>query len=135
MNTRTTTDFEFDIPDAGEFDPDPIREFEPGEFARILRSIPVHVALVDKNGRRRTLDEALEEAVAQRSTDLFFTPERAVFNGPATILFWPDGDKTVVQCQPGDTFDPEKGIAMAILKKIYGGGRYNDVLRQLIENN
>lgn len=135
MNTRTTTDFEFDMPDAGEFDPDPIREFEPGEFARILRSIPVHVALVDKNGRRRTLDEALGEAVAQRTSDLFFTPDRAVFNGPATILFWPDGTKTVVKCQDGDPYDKEKGVAMAMLKKYLGGGRYNDVLRRMIKEN
>ena len=43
-----------------------------------------------------------------------------VFNGPATIVFWTDGTKTVVKCRKGDKFDPEKGIAMACAKKLLG---------------
>lgn len=47
---------------------------------------------------------------------------RIIFNGPATIVFWRDGTKTVVKCQNGEPFDPEKGLAMAIVKKgLYGG--------------
>lgn len=46
--------------------------------------------------------------------------EDVKFNGPATIVFWADGTKTVVKCQEGDTFDPEKGLTMAIAKKLYG---------------
>ena len=60
-----------------------------------------------------------------------------IFNDPATIVFWVDGSKTVVKCQKGETFDPEKGLAMAISKKVLGNdygyyetfakyvGRYN----------
>ena len=61
-------------------------------------------------------------------------PTRVIFNGPATIAFWPDGTKTIVKCQDGEPFDPEKGIAMAILKKLYGGGKYNNMLNTLIKN-
>lgn len=43
-----------------------------------------------------------------------------VFSGPATIVFWTDGTKTVVKCRKGDKFDPEKGIAMACAKKLLG---------------
>ena len=43
-----------------------------------------------------------------------------IFNGPATIVFWTDNTKTVVKCQEGDDFDPEKGLAMAISKKYFG---------------
>lgn len=43
-----------------------------------------------------------------------------IFNEPDTVVFWGDGSKTVVKCQEGDVFDPEKGLAMAIVKKIYG---------------
>lgn len=43
-----------------------------------------------------------------------------IFNPPATIVFWADGTKTVVQCQGDDEFDPEKGLAMAISKKMLG---------------
>lgn len=42
------------------------------------------------------------------------------FSGPATIVFWTDGTKTVVKCRKGDNFDPEKGIAMACAKKLLG---------------
>lgn len=46
--------------------------------------------------------------------------ERVIFNAPAVIVFWSDGTKTVVKCQKGDTWDPEKGLAMAIVKKVTG---------------
>lgn len=42
------------------------------------------------------------------------------FSGPAIIVFWTDGTKTVVKCRKGDKFDPEKGIAMACAKKLLG---------------
>lgn len=57
-----------------------------------------------------------------------------IINDPATIILWKDGTKTVVKCQPVDTFDPEKGIAMAILKKLYGNsGFYKDIFEPAIE--
>jgi hypothetical protein len=46
--------------------------------------------------------------------------KNVIFNDPATIVIWSDGTKTVVQCQDGDIYDPEKGLAMAISKKILG---------------
>ena len=42
--------------------------------------------------------------------------KNVIFNDPATIVFWNDGTKTVVKCGKNDTFDPEKGLAMAISK-------------------
>lgn len=54
-----------------------------------------------------------------------------IFNDPATIVFWADGTKTVVQCQDDDTFDPEKGLAMAITKKALGNkGNYCNELKK-----
>lgn len=52
--------------------------------------------------------------------NLFPEIKNVIFNDPATIVFWEDGTKTVVKCQDGDEFDPEKGLAMAIVKKAYG---------------
>lgn len=43
-----------------------------------------------------------------------------VFNSPATIVFWDDNTKTVVKCGEGDVFDPEKGVAMAVMKRALG---------------
>ena len=62
-----------------------------------------------------------------------YIPEikNVIFNDPATIVFWNDGTKTVVKCQPGDSFDPEKGLAMAITKKAYGNkGSYCNQLKK-----
>ena len=79
---------------------------------------------------------------------------RVIFNGPATILFWDDGEKTVVKCSEcGDGrclmakdyereadepalwrpffckihFDPEKAIMAAMLKRLYPN--FQNVLR------
>lgn len=62
-----------------------------------------------------------------------YIPEikNVIFNDPATIVFWEDGTKTVVKCQDGDEFDPEKGLAMAIVKKAYGNkGSYCNKLKK-----
>lgn len=54
-----------------------------------------------------------------------------IFNGPATIVIWADDTKTVVKCQEGDTPDPEKGLAMAMVKKALGNkGNYNDEFKK-----
>ena len=52
-----------------------------------------------------------------------------IFNPPATIVFWEDGKKTVVKTQNGEEFDPEKGLAMAIIKKNLGnkGNYFNHI--------
>ena len=51
--------------------------------------------------------------------------KKVIFNYPATIVLWSDGSKTVVKCQDGDIYDPEKGLAMAISKKAIGNkGNY-----------
>lgn len=46
--------------------------------------------------------------------------KKVIFNDPATIVFWNDGTKTIVKCNENDSFDPEKGLAMAIAKYHFG---------------
>lgn len=48
-----------------------------------------------------------------------FTPRRIIRNGPALVVFWQDGTKTVVKCHDED-FDAEKGLAMALCRKLWG---------------
>lgn len=56
---------------------------------------------------------------------------KVIFNDPATIVLWSDGTKTVVKCGPEDTFDMEKGLAMAIIKKMAGNdNRFHKVFKQ-----
>ncbi len=59
--------------------------------------------------------------------------KEVIFNDPATIVYWNDGSKTVVKCQPGDTFSEELGLAMAISKKFLGNkGNFNDVFKSFL---
>ena len=67
---------------------------------------------------------------------LYNIPEvkKVIFNDPATIVYWKDCTKTVVKCQNGDYFDPEKGFAMAFLKKCWGNkGNFNDKLIKIMK--
>lgn len=58
--------------------------------------------------------------------------KKVIFNGPATIVMWGDGSKTVVKCE-NEAFDPEKGLAMAISKKFFGNnGSYYDQFKKWI---
>lgn len=78
-----------------------------------------HVSLIDAMNE---LNTAL--------TDVSLEIENVIFNGPATIVFWSDGTKTVVKCN-NDLYDKEKGLAMAIVKKFLGNkGNYYNVFRK-----
>lgn len=56
--------------------------------------------------------------------------KRVIFNDPATIVMWDDGTKTIVKAN-NEPFDKEKGLAMAICKKVYGNkGNFNNIFRE-----
>ena len=57
--------------------------------------------------------------------------EKVIFNGPATIVFWKDGTKTVVKCRNGETFDREKGLAMCFMKKVVGDSFHNVLAKEV----
>ena len=42
--------------------------------------------------------------------------ERVIFNPPATIIYFDDGSKSVVKCGQHDEFNPDAGLALALLK-------------------
>lgn len=60
-----------------------------------------------------------------------FAIKEVKFNGPATVVFWEDGTKTVVKCGPHDKIDYEKGLAMAITKRALGdNGHYYETIKK-----
>lgn len=64
------------------------------------------------------------------STDIRRLIKNVKFNPPATIVFWTDNTKTVVKCKEED-YDPEKGLAMCICKKMLGNkGNYYEVFKK-----
>lgn len=53
-----------------------------------------------------------------------------IFNDPATIVKWADGTKTIVKCGEHDKYDREKGLAMAIIKKMCdNSGNFNEIFK------
>lgn len=56
------------------------------------------------------------------------------FNGPATIVFWKDGTKTVVKHDGKGRKDKRLAILYAFIRKIYGEGKpYNNILNEIEE--
>jgi len=49
-----------------------------------------------------------------------FIPKKIIYNGPATIVFWDDGTKTVVKCSKKDKDNKYNAFCAALAKKIYG---------------
>lgn len=47
--------------------------------------------------------------------------KQVIFNAPATIVIWKDGEKTVVKCMDGEEFDPYYGFCAAVCKRLFGG--------------
>ena len=43
-----------------------------------------------------------------------------IFNGPATIVFWDYGTKSVVMCAEDDKYDRNVAILYCLGKKVYG---------------
>lgn len=61
-------------------------------------------------------------------------PKNVIFHDPATIVYWNDGTKTVVKCDPRDSYSKEAGLAMCFMKKMCGSSRaFNDTLRKWTE--
>lgn len=79
-----------------------------------------------------------ELTVTMVMADIKNKPEirNVIFNGPATIVFWDDGTKTVVKTSKKDRkrFDKEKGLAMAICKKMLGDSVYHKTFKTFVRN-
>lgn len=61
---------------------------------------------------------------------LEFTPVRIIKNGPATVVFWKDGTKTVVKCAPETTPSDYDAFTAALAIKIFGN---NSRLKKMLK--
>ena len=104
------------------------------ELAYVLDQVKRKYNLeVENYIRAYELDLSLYPYFKPNTTNTTKLPEikDVIFNEPATIILWADGTKTVVKCQEGEGYDPEKGMAMAISKKALGNkGNYCEVFKK-----
>lgn len=76
-----------------------------------------------------------------RDLKLYYCPDLMLphikevkFNGPATIVFWRDGTKTVVKHDGKGRKDKKQAILYAFIRKIYGEGKpYHNILNEIEE--
>lgn len=61
-----------------------------------------------------------KDTMITKSKTIDFRVKKVIFNGPATIVIWGDGTKTVVKCADGDSYSKWAGFAMCIAKRLYG---------------
>ena len=97
-----------------------------------------YMNLISWNGAIDAVDSALYakkkmqelERGSKMDRDICKEIKNVKFNPPATIVFWTDNTKTVVKCN-GEDYDPEKGLAMCICKKVLGNkGNYYKVFKK-----
>ena len=62
------------------------------------------------------------------------TITKVIVNGPATVILWSDGTKTVAKCSPQEPFDFEKGVAIAIAKRFVTGNELKKAVRSARES-
>lgn len=74
--------------------------------------------------------EGKHQDYAINNPDIRDAIKNVIFNPPATIVFWTDSTKTVVKAEH-ENYDLEKGLAMAISKKMLGNeGNYYEVFKK-----
>lgn len=61
-------------------------------------------------------------------------PIKIIVNGPATIVFWEDGTKTVVKCAKGETWDIYNAFTAALAIKVFGSNsKIKKILKTKVE--
>lgn len=82
------------------------------------------------------LREAIDRIKKEETTmncDIRSNIKDVIFSYPATIILWKDGTKTIVKAGKDEKYDPEKGFAMAVCKKMFGNeGNYYEVFKEYV---
>ena len=53
--------------------------------------------------------------------------KEVIYSDPATIVFWSDKTKTICKAVESDSYNPEAGLAICILKKVLGNTAVHDL--------
>ena len=94
------------------------------------------------DGNRKTRNGTIR--IPLKDIGIYAVPhiKKVIFSDPATIVIWEDDTKTIVKAGKNDKgkqekYDPEKGLAMAICKKLFGtnksGSNYYEVFKKWLE--
>ena len=91
--------------------------------------------VVDKNTIYRTYHlEPLGACLKDLEVYLWkipYTPKRILRSGPATIVFWEDGTKTVVKCAAHENDNTYAAFTAALAIKIFGS---NSAVKKIVKS-
>ena len=108
------------------FCPEPtcVYEFKPIDIGVTFSSCPT-------TAEKKEAKKPVDSFETKQSTNRRVKIRDVIFSDPATIVFWNDNTKTVVKTRGGEKYDKEKGLAMAIIKKITGNaGNYYEIFKE-----
>lgn len=61
--------------------------------------------------------------------------ERVLYDGPATIVFWSDGSKTVAKRAAGEPYDEHVGFLAAFVKRFLTGSQIRKIIARAERRN
>jgi len=135
------------------FDGTPCKEYfyfskKPLPIGAICKIVADNKTAYENNVMIRRMVPNIEDVIKRMGITLREITSYTVIKGPrrpddeidkvyfnkekgTTVVIWKDGTKTIVRCQPNDTWDPEKGLAMCYVKRSLGNrGSFNEVFKK-----
>ena len=81
--------------------------------------------------KKNETKKSVDSFETKQSTNRRVKIRDVIFSDPATVVFWDDNTKTVVKTRGEEKYDKDKGLAMAIVKKITGNvGNYYEIFKE-----
>jgi hypothetical protein len=127
----TTDDVESKIKEAiNEYDSnrlfsdDILLEFFEDKIKEELNTLEEGLKRAEKKEKKANIDRFIDTIKA-----VYFVPHQGL-----TKVIWKDGTKTEVRCQDGDEYNPEAGLALCIIKYLFGNTNYyNEIFKSVFE--
>ena len=80
-----------------------------------------------------TLKKNIESHKRKIIKDFIKSISKVQFTDPWTIIFWKNGEVTRIKCQDGDDYSKETGLALGIIKHMFGDTNYfNTIFTKLV---
>lgn len=80
-----------------------------------------------------TLKQKIESDKRKAIKDFINSIKKVQFTDPWTIIFWKNGEVTRIKCQDGDEYSKETGLALGIIKHMFGDTNYfNTIFTKLV---
>lgn len=104
------------------FSDDMLLEFFADKIEEQLNIFGEELKREEKREKKANIDRFIDTIKAT-----YFIPHQGL-----TKVIWKDGTKTEVRCQDGDKYNPEAGLALCIIKYLFGNTNYyNEIFKSV----